>query len=234
MSAHGELEVLYCDNHVLAVAKRAGVPTVPDESGRASLFDLAREWVAREFQKPGRAFLGIVHRLDQPVSGVVVFARTSKSAARLSEAFRTHRVRKVYWAVAAGVPRGPIGAPSASNGELVQWLRKDPAQNRALVVDRGAPGAKEAVTRWRVLARRDGTTLYEFEPRTGRAHQLRVCAATLGTPLLGDLRYGAREPLSDQSVALHAKRLELDHPTRAERLVLECPLPELAVWDVAR
>lgn len=223
MSAHGELDVLHCDNHVLAVVKRAGVPSVPDESGRASLFDLAREWIAREFKKPGRAFLGIVHRLDQPVSGVVVFARTSKAAARMSEEFRAHRVRKLYWAVGAGAPR-------ADEGELVQWLRKEPIQNRVLVLERGAPGAKEAVTRWRVLARKGGTTLYEFEPRTGRAHQLRVCAATLGTPLLGDLRYGAREPLSDQSVALHAKRLELAHPTRGERMEFECPLPDLAVW----
>lgn len=223
MSTRGELQVLYCDNHVLAVSKRAGVPTVPDESGSASLFDMARDWVAHEFGKPGRAFLGIVHRLDQPVSGVVVFARTSKAAARLSEAFRAHRVRKVYWAIGIGEPRG-------SDGELVQWLLKDPDRNRVLAFDREKPGAKHAVTRWRVLARRDGTTLYEFEPQTGRAHQLRVCAATLGTPLVGDLRYGARQPLSDKSVALHAKRIELEHPTRREPLAIECPLPALDVW----
>lgn len=218
-----ELTVLHCDNHLLVVSKPAGVPTVPDESGDASLFDAARDWVGVTFDKPGRVFLGVVHRLDRPVSGVVVFARTSKSAARLSEQFRDHRAEKIYW----GIGRGE---PLASEGEVVQWLTKDSERNRVVAFDREREDTKRAVTRYRVLARRAGQTLYEFTPLTGRAHQLRVCAAKLGTPLLGDLRYGATEPLPDRSVALHARRLAIEHPTLRERRVFECAAPETRVW----
>jgi 23S rRNA pseudouridine1911/1915/1917 synthase len=217
------LEILYTDNHLIAVDKPAGIPTVPDATGAASLFDLVRSWIETEFQKPGRAFLGVVHRLDRPVSGVVVFARTSKAAGRLSEAIREHRVRKVYWGVGLGEPR-------AASGELVQWLSKDTEANLVTAFERERADAKRAVTRWRVLAKRGGRTLYEFEPLTGRAHQLRVCAATLGTPLAGDRRYGARDRLADRSIALHARRLEIEHPTRKEPLVLESPAPRTEAW----
>jgi 23S rRNA pseudouridine1911/1915/1917 synthase len=217
------LDILHCDNHVIAVAKPAGVPTVPDEGGAESLFDRVRSWIEVEFEKPGRAFLGVVHRLDRPVSGVVVFARTSKAAARLSAAFREHRARKVYWGVGEGEPRSPAG-------ELVQWIQKDETARRVVAFDREHAGAKRAVTRWRALERRDGRTLYEFEPRTGRAHQLRLCAAALGTPLVGDRRYGARERLADRSIALHARRLEIEHPTRGEMLVLESSPPRTGAW----
>ncbi len=216
-------EILYTDNHLIAVDKPAGIPTVPDATGAASLFDLVRSWIETEFKKPGRAFVGVVHRLDRPVSGVVVFARTSKAASRLSEAIREHHVRKVYWGVG-------LGEPPSTSGELVQWLSKDTEKNRVSAFDRERAGAKRAVTRWRVLAQRGGRTLYEFEPLTGRAHQLRVCAATLGTPLIGDRRYGARDRLDDRSIALHAKRLELEHPTRKEPLAFECLPPALEVW----
>ncbi len=217
------LDILHLDNHVIAVAKPAGIPTVPDASGAESLFDRVRSWIEVEFEKPGRAFLGVVHRLDRPVSGVVVFARTSKAAARLSAAIRERRARKVYWGIGEGEP------PSES-GELVQWLVKDERAPRVVAYDRERAGAKRAVTRWRVLERREGRTLFQFEPTTGRAHQLRVCASSLGTPLVGDRRYGARERLSDRSIALHARRLEIEHPTRGEVLALECPPPHLGVW----
>lgn len=218
------MNVLHADNHLLVVAKPAGVPCVPDESGDPSLLEQAREWVRVEFEKPGRAFLGVVHRLDRPVSGVVVFARTSKAAARLTDGFRERRVHKVYWAVVDG-------ALPAASGELRQWLRKDHDRNRVHAHDRPVDGAREASTAWRVLATGSGKTLVELVPHTGRSHQLRVALASLGRPILGDLRYGAHEPLPDRSLALHALRLELDHPTREVRYAFELPPPPAFPWS---
>jgi len=221
------LVVLFADNHLLVVAKPAGLPTVPDDSGDESLLDRARAWVKQEKQKAGAVYLGVVQRLDRPVSGVLVFARTSKAAARLSEAFRSRAVEKLYWGVGAGEPQG-------LEGTLEQWLHKDAERNvvRALATER--PGAQLAVTRWRVLQRGGAggarRVLLEFRPETGRPHQLRVAAAALGCPLLGDLKYGAAAPLADKSIALHARELELPHPTKGERVRFECPPPALAVW----
>ncbi len=223
------LAVLHVDNHVLAVVKPAGLPVVPDESGDASLLDHAREWVRVTFAKPGDVFLGVVHRLDRPVSGVVVFGRTSKGAARLAAAFREHTAQKTYLGLTPVTPREPTG-------ELVQWLVKDPARNHVAVVAPRTPGAREAITRWRVLAPADGgrVCVLALEPRTGRPHQLRLACRALGAPLLGDLRYGAPAPLPDASIGLHAWRLAVAHPTRAERLDLTAPLPSSPAWDVAR
>jgi 23S rRNA pseudouridine1911/1915/1917 synthase len=169
----------------------------------------------------------VVQRLDRPVSGALVFARTSKSAARLSEALREQRAEKVYWALAEGEAR-------QDEGELVQWLWKDEARNKVHVCGKGREGAREARTRWSVLAREAGRTLYEFRPASGRPHQLRVAAATLGTPLCGDLKYGALAALADQSIALHARELSFEHPTRPERVRCVAALPVLADWELAR
>jgi 23S rRNA pseudouridine1911/1915/1917 synthase len=222
------LDVLYVDNHVLAVCKPAGLPIVPDSSGDQSLLEQARTWVGREFTKPGRVFLGVVHRLDRPVSGVVVFGRTSKGAARLSKAFAERGTTKVYWGVVAEPPRG-------ETGRLVQHLWKDSERNRVHIVGADQDGAKEACTNWRLLEGRGGILL-ELIPETGRSHQLRVACASLGSPLLGDLRYGAERPLEDRSIALHARSLTIPHPTRDVDLVISTPPPDLDVWsfDAAR
>lgn len=217
------LEVLHHDNHLLALAKPAGLPTVPDDSGDPSLLDLARAWVEETYAKPGRAFLGVVHRLDRPVSGVVLFARTSKAASRLTRQFQQGTTRKTYLAVTHG-------APSAEAGTLEQWLRKDRARNRVTAFPRETEGAKRAVTDWRVLAREEARTLVELEPKTGRSHQLRVALATLGAPIQGDLRYGPGPALPDRSIALHARALEVQHPTLGERVGFSCPPPRSDVW----
>jgi 23S rRNA pseudouridine1911/1915/1917 synthase len=221
------LEVLLCDNHLLVVAKPSGLPSVPDSSGDESLLERAKEWVKQRYRKPGAVFLGVVQRLDRPVSGVLVFARTSKAAARLSEALREQRAEKVYWALAEGEPREDAG-------ELVQWLWKDEQKNKVHVCGKARDGAREARTRWRVLAREGGRTLYELRPASGRPHQLRVAAATLGTPLCGDLKYGARAGLEDQSIALHARELGFEHPVTGERVRCAAQLPALPLWDLAR
>jgi 23S rRNA pseudouridine1911/1915/1917 synthase len=221
------LEVLYSDNHLLAVAKPAGLPVVPDESGDESLLERAKAWVKQELSKPGEAFLGVVHRLDRPVSGVVLFARTSKAAARLSEQFRTGAARKLYWGAAARAPR-------EREGELVQWLVKDAERNLVVDAGRETRDAKRAVTRWRVAGEQAGLVHLDLAPRTGRPHQLRIACASLGCPLLGDLKYGAERPLEDRSIALHAAELVVEHPTRREPVVLRAEAPERDWWAFRR
>ena len=221
------LTVLHCDNHLLAVYKPAGLPIVPDESGDESLFDIARDWIEKEFNKPGRAFLGVVHRLDRPVSGVVLFARTSKAANRLTNQFRERTVKKSYLGVCQGLPQN-------DEGRIEHWLIKNRSTNRVSVCAEGREGAKLAITAWRVLHREARTALLALKPKTGRSHQLRVAAASLSVPLLGDLKYGARDPLPDKSIALHAEYLEVEHPTLKERLRFRAQVPSGEWWDIAR
>ena len=215
--------VLYEDNHLLVLEKPACMPCVPDASEDESLLDWGKCYIKEAYDKPGAVFLGVVHRLDRPVSGVVLFARTSKAADRLTAQFRERSVEKTYLGVTAG---GAL----AESGLLEQWLRKDTEVNRVHVATEGEEGVRNAVTEWRALERRGDLTLLELKPKTGRPHQLRVACKSLGAPLAGDLKYGAREPLPDKSIALHAARLAFDHPTREERLVLSASPPDVAVW----
>ncbi len=217
------LVVLHACNHVLCVSKPAGLPTVPDSSGDASLFDLAKTWVRETYGKPGAVFLGVVHRLDRPVSGVVCFARTSKGAARLSESFRSGRAHKVYRAVTS--------APLALGADVVEhYLFKDRERNVVQVVGPGRPGARLARTELKVLSRVRERSHVELVPITGRSHQLRVALASLKAPILGDLKYGAPAPLADASIALHACRLTVPHPTRDEMVEVAAPLPPGQHW----
>ncbi len=224
-----KLEVLHADNHVLAVAKPSGVPVAPDDSGDESLLDQAREWLARERHKPGRAFVGLVHRLDRPVSGLVVFACTSKGASRLAAAFREGRAKKLYFGLGCRALSPRLG----NSGDWRGYLRKDHERNTVETCAAHAAGAKAAHTRWwaRRAGENEAVTCFAFEPHTGRAHQLRVTAAELGAPLLGDLRYGAREALDDASIALHAAELEVPHPVLDQPLRLSAALPARAWWS---
>ncbi len=215
--------VLYEDNHLLVLEKPACLPCVPDASEDPSLLDWGKQYVKEAYDKPGAVFLGVVHRLDRPVSGVVLFARTSKAADRLTAQFRERTVEKTYLGVMTGA------APSEA-GLLEQWLRKDSDANRVHIAAEGEEGARSAVTEWRALERRGDLTLFELKPRTGRPHQLRVACKSLGAPLAGDLKYGAREPLPDKSIALHAARLAFDHPTREERLEFKASPPDAEIW----
>lgn len=224
---------------MLALVKPAGLASVPDASGDESALDLAKQYVKQTYGKPGAVFLGVVHRLDRPVGGVLAFARTSKSAARLSEQFRTGRARKTYLALGEGLPRAsdatsPSADASGRSGVLEQWLLKDESRNVVEECAAHAPGAKLARTAWRVLSTRGGRTLYEFRPETGRPHQLRLAARALGTPLVGDVKYGARTRLDDGNVALFAVKLELEHPTTKDALVLEAPAKSLPDWAARR
>ncbi len=212
------LDVLYLDNHLLVVNKPAGMLSQGDETGDASLLEVGKALLKERFGKPGNVYLALVHRLDRPVSGVMVLARTSKAAARLSEQFRARVPQKRYLAVVEGACEG--------EGTCVDFLVKE--DRRVRVVEAGYPKAKRAVLRWRAVAVRDGLSLLDVTLETGRPHQVRVQLAHRGWPLLGDFRYGARRRLDGRNLALHCYRLTLEHPTRREPMTWTAPPP--ASW----
>lgn len=218
------VEVLYLDNHLLVVVKPPNLPVQRDASGDPDLLNAAKAYVAQIFDKPGEAFLGLVHRLDRPVGGLMVLARTSKAAARLSDAFATRRVDKGYLAVVRGAVDGPLA--------LTDWLLKDPRTGSVRVVPQGTPGAKEARLVSRPIEQREGLTLMRVHLETGRAHQIRVQHAHAGHPLWGDARYGDGKP--GQQIALWADRLALAHPVRREPMAFRAPPPALGIWQSFR
>lgn len=214
------LDVLWDDNHCLAVVKPPRVLIAGDETGDDSLLEAAREYVRVKYNKPGNVFLGLVHRLDRPVSGVVLFARTSKSAARLSEQFRVGSVVKTYHALVEGEVR-------ATEGELTDWLSKDREQNVVRCADPDEAGARRSVLRYRRLKAARGLTLLEVTPQTGRSHQIRVQLAAQHMPIYGDRKYGAQHGFGG-AIALHAAQLTFEHPVTKERVTLTAPAP--ATW----
>ena len=212
--------VLHLDNHLFAVAKPAGMLVQGDQTGDADAVTLAKSYLKARFRRPGNVFVGLVHRLDRPVSGVLLFARTSKAAGRLADAFRTRRVTKRYLAVVEGRPAG-----RAEWTEHTVGLRHS-ATGTARVVAPTASGAQRATLRWRLVATEGRRSLVEVDLVTGRKHQIRAQLAALGTPVVGDLRYGAPAPFADgRGIALHAVRLVVPHPTREEPVALVAPPP---------
>jgi len=211
---------LYLDNHLLVVDKPAGLLAQADRTGDPDLVSLAKAYLKERFDKPGNVFVGLVHRLDRPTSGVVVLARTSKAAGRLSDQFRSRDTEKRYLAVVAG--------QLADAGEAVDGIDKGEGGSVA-VVPEGTPGSQRAALRWRTLARDGRQSLVEVELLTGRKHQIRAQLAARGAPVLGDFRYGNQTPFADgHGIALHAYRLTLQHPTRREPMTFSAPPP--ASW----
>ncbi|NQV23066.1 MAG: RNA pseudouridine synthase [Rhodopirellula sp.] len=212
------LEILFEDNHCLAVAKPAGALMIGDETGDETLLDQAKEWLREKYNKPGNIFLGVVHRLDRPVSGVALYARTSKSASRLSDQFRRGSVEKFYNAWIDGSP--PNGTHT-----LTDWLLKDRNTNTTSVVREGTPGAKFSTLEFRVVLRDARRSLVEIHPKTGRSHQIRVQFASRGFPILGDVKYGGAKCNNPQAIALHARSLIVQHPTQKIDIELVSELP---------
>jgi 23S rRNA pseudouridine1911/1915/1917 synthase len=230
MSMH-PLTVLFEDNHCLAVAKPAGLLTQGVPPGIPTLEAQAKAYLRERYHKSGNVYLGIPHRLDRPVSGVVLFARNTKAARRLAEQFQNRQVAKLYWA-AIEVP--PSNSPLHETGTWEDWLRKLPEQARTEVVPEGTPGARHAVLRFRRLQEFASGALLEIQPETGRMHQIRVQAAHRGHPVWGDVIYGSRRTFGpppalprDRLIALHARRLTFLHPIRYEPITVEAPLSDI-------
>lgn len=223
--------ILFEDHHLIAVNKPAALLTQAPP-GIPSLEAMVKLYIKEKYQKPAGVYLGIPHRLDRPVSGVVLFARNSKAAARVAEQFQKHTVTKIYWALVEG-------EVVDETGEWRDFVRKVENESRAELVEAGTDKAREAITRFRVLKQLPGSTLLELAPHTGRMHQLRIQSAKRGHPVVGDALYGSTRPFGpavetpkDRAVALHARRLTIEHPFRKEPLTIEAAL--LDMWgDVA-
>lgn len=205
------LHVLYEDNHLIAVNKPAGILVQGDRSGKESLMDVVKEYIRRRYQKPGNVFLGLVHRLDRPVSGVVLFARTSKGASRLMKQWKARQVRKIYWAVVEGILE-------PDRGRMEGHIQK--TGRGVLLAGEADPGAMDASLIYRTLARAQGFSLVEIELITGRKHQIRVQLAHAGCPIVGDVRYGAHGSLPDRSIRLVARSLRFHHPTTGQEITI--------------
>ncbi|MCF8143195.1 MAG: RNA pseudouridine synthase [Deltaproteobacteria bacterium] len=212
------LEVLYEDNHLISVNKPAGMLVQGDRSGEESLMDIVKEYIKERYQKPGNVFLGLVHRLDRPVSGVVLFARTSKAASRLMRQWKAHEVKKTYWAVVEGVLK-------PEQGKLVGHLRK--SGKRVRTAKEGDPGAKEAMLEYRTLALGKRSSLVEIGLITGRKHQIRAQLSQAGCPVEGDVKYGAGEFLRDKTIRLVARSLSFRHPIAGLEMTLSVDTSDL-------
>ena len=211
------LTILYQDNHLIAVYKPPGLATQADKACGPSLLDQTKKWIKAEYNKPGNVFLGLVHRLDQPVAGVVLFAKTSKAASRLSQQFRERTTRKIYRAIV-------IRTPEKASGELVHYLRKENSL-KATVFPRPAPNAKKAELSYTVTETLPHGSLLDVTLKTGRFHQIRAQLAFIGHPILGDVKYGAPYPLPGRQIALYAWKLVIQHPVSRKEIALESPPP---------
>jgi len=218
--------IIYEDNHLLTLNKPNGWLVQGDRTGDATLTDWGKAYLREKYGKVGEVFLHPVHRLDRPVSGLVLLARTSKALTRLTAAFRERRVEKVYWALV-------LSPPPAREGELQHYLLKDTARNRVRVVPPGTAGAQHGVLRYRWLRAVGPWHLLEVQPYTGRPHQIRVQLAAMGCPIVGDVKYGAPEPLPEGAVGLHSRSLVIEHPVRRQQLQIDAPLPDTAYWREA-
>ena len=218
------MEVVYEDNHLIIVNKQSGEIVQGDKTGDRPLSDIVKDYIKEKYQKPGAVFLGVVHRLDRPVSGLVVFARTSKALARLNKMFAEGEVHKTYWAIVKN-------APHTSEGTLEHWLVRNEKQNKSYAYDHERPNAKKAILKYRTISHSDHYTLLEVNLMTGRHHQIRCQLAAMGCPIKGDLKYGAPRSNPDGSISLMSKRVEFIHPVSKETTVVEAPLPDDALWQ---
>ncbi len=218
------LEILFEDNHLIAVNKPAGLAVQGDSTGDEHLLDVVAAYLKKKYNKPGDAFVGLIHRLDRPVSGVVILAKTSKALARMNEQFREKRTVKIYHALSEG-------SFQENQGTLIHYLGKDAKTHRALTYLKPKAGAKEAVLHYQLISSVNSFQLYEVSLETGRFHQIRAQFAKAGVPLLGDVKYGAGKPLPDRSIGLHARSLEFDHPVTKERISIQANYPKAPHWQ---
>ena len=218
------IEVLYEDNHVIVVNKKPSDIVQGDKTGDITLPDLIKEYLKEKYDKPGNVFCGVVHRLDRPTSGVVVFAKTSKALSRLNEQFREKETNKIYWAVVENKPQ-------KNTSRLENFLRKNEKQNKSYVVNDEAKDAKKAILNYKLLCSSDKYHLLEVTLETGRHHQIRTQLANIGCIIKGDLKYGAKRSNPDNSIHLHARQLTFTHPTTKELITVVAPVTKDALWQ---
>ncbi|WP_455058622.1 RluA family pseudouridine synthase [Prevotella pallens] len=218
------MQVLYEDNHIIIVYKQSGEIVQGDKTGDKPLSETIKEWIKEKYAKPGNVFLGVVHRLDRPVSGIVVFAKTSKSLSRLNNMFRNGEVRKTYWAMVQTAPNMP-------EATLTNWLVRNEKQNKSYVYNNEMPNAKQAILKYKTIGQTEHYTLLEVNLFTGRHHQIRCQLAAMGCPIKGDLKYGARRSNPDGSISLLSHKVEFIHPVSKQKIVVVSPLPTEKVWD---
>ena len=217
------MQVVYEDNHIIIVYKESGEIVQGDKSGDLPLSFAVKEWLKERHQKPGNVFLGVVHRLDRPVAGLIVFAKTSKSLRRLNDMFRSGEVHKTYWAVVQN-------EPEQQEGTLTHWLVRNERQNKAYAYDHEVPRSKKAVLKYKVIGRSDRYTLLEVNLMTGRHHQIRCQLAHIGCPIKGDLKYGAPRSNPDGGISLLSHRVQFVHPVSKQPIDIVSPLPDEKLW----
>lgn len=218
------MQILYEDNHIIAVSKTCHEIVQGDKTGDTPLSDIVKAYIKEKYQKPGEVFLGVTHRLDRPTTGVVLFARTSKALTRLNAMFQSHeQIRKTYWAIVQT-------PPPTSQGRLENYLWRNEKQNKSFVVKPGTKDAKRAVLSYETIAQSDRYTLLEINLETGRHHQIRCQLAAIGSPIKGDLKYGAKRSNPDGGISLHARKIEFIHPVSKMPIEITAPVPEDKLW----
>ena len=238
------MEVVYEDNHIIIVNKKSGEIVQGDKTGDRPLSDIVKDYIKEKYAKPGAVFLGVVHRLDRPVSGLVVFARTSKALSRLNKMFAEGEVHKTYWAIVKrkeeggnreALATGRDARKRKENSEewqrLEHWLVRNEKQNKSYAYNQEKPNAKKAILKYRVLSHSDNYSLLEVNLMTGRHHQIRCQLAAMGCPIKGDLKYGAPRSNPDGSISLMSRRVEFVHPVSKETIIVEAPLPDDTLWQ---
>lgn len=224
LSNKNNLQVLYEDNHIIVVNKRAGDIVQGDKTGDKPLSDVVKDFIKDKYDKPGQVYLGVVHRLDRPTTGIVLFAKTSKALPRLNKLFAEKKAKKTYWALVKN-------EPPKSEATLVNWLKKNPKNNKSTVYSNEVEGSKKAILHYKVIKTLDNFYLLEIDLETGRHHQIRAQLAAIGCPIKGDLKYGFDRSNKDASISLHARTLQFVHPVKKEDISITAPLPKDALWD---
>lgn len=222
------MEIVYEDNHIIIVNKAPGEIVQGDKTGDTPLCDTVKEWIKQKYAKPGNVFIGVVHRLDRPVAGLVVFAKTSKALTRLNEMFRNGDVHKTYWAISRNTP-------PEQHGELTHYITTVESTNKSYAHTQPKTGAKEARLRYSLIARSDRYNLIEVELLTGRKHQIRVQLSSIGCPIKGDLKYGDKRSNRDGSISLMARRVKFIHPVSHKEIDITAPLPAgEPLWEILK
>lgn len=223
-STKENLQVLHEDNHIIVVNKRAGDIVQGDKTGDKPLSDVVKEYIKEKYNKPGNVFLGTVHRLDRPTTGIVIYARTSKALERLNKMLRDKTIKKTYWAVVQQQPK-------KASDTLTNYLKKNPKNNKSTAFAKEVEGSKKAILHYKTLKNLDNYSLLEVDLETGRHHQIRVQLSNIGAIIKGDLKYGAKRSNKDGSIHLHARKIEFTHPVSKELIKLTAPTPSDSIWD---